>query len=91
MAAQKLRHYFQEHEITVVSDAAISEIIRNSEVTGRVTKWAIELVAHSILYDPRRAIKSQCLADCIVDWTESQDMTRKPNPNTGRCTSMGPR
>jgi len=71
MASRKLRHYFQEHEITVVSNAAIGEIVRNSEATGRVAKWAIEMAAHSINYQLRRAIKAQCLADFIVDWTES--------------------
>ena len=80
MASRKLKHYFQEHEITVVSDAAIGKIIRNSEATGRVAKWAIEMVAHSINCESRHAIKSQCLADFVVDWIESQDMTRKPDP-----------
>ena len=79
MAARKLRHYFQEHEITVVSSAPVGEIIRNREATGRVAKWAIEMAAHSIKYEPRKAIKSQALVDFINDWTEMQEMTRKPD------------
>ena len=71
MAAKKLKHYFQEHPITVVSTAPLAEIIGNKDATGRVAKWAIELAAHTILYEPRTAIKSQVVADFIVDWAET--------------------
>ena len=69
-AAKRLRHYFQEHPITVVCVAPLADIIGNKNATGRVAKWAIELAAHSILYEPRTAIKSQILADFFVDWAE---------------------
>jgi hypothetical protein len=71
MAVRKLNHYFQEHVITVVRTAPLDDIIRNREATGRVTKWAIELVAHMINYEPLTAIKSQALAYFLVTWTES--------------------
>ena len=67
MAAKKLKHYFQEHLIKVVSKAPLSKIICNKDETGRVAKWAINLVAHGIDYEKRTAIKSQVLADFIVD------------------------
>ena len=51
----------------VVSMAPLSKIIGNKDATGRVAKWAIELAALTILYEPRTAIKSQALADFIVD------------------------
>ena len=38
MASRKLKHYFQEHPITVVSSVPLVEIIRNTEATGRVEK-----------------------------------------------------
>ena len=72
MAARKLVHYFQAHSITVVSHAPLSDIICNREATGRVAKWAIELAAHDISYEPRKAIKSHALADFVVEWTEAQ-------------------
>jgi hypothetical protein len=34
MTARKLRHYFQEHPITVVSKALLSEILNNYNATG---------------------------------------------------------
>ena len=57
-AARKLRHYFQDHTITVVSKAPLKDIINNADATGRVAKWGIELAAFDIQYKPRTAIKS---------------------------------
>src|SRR3954470_16684173 len=72
MAAKKLKPYFQAHPITVVSSAPLADIIGSKEATGRVAKWAIEIAAHGIQYEPRTAIKSQALADFLVDWAETQ-------------------
>jgi diketogulonate reductase-like aldo/keto reductase len=62
MAAKKLKHYFEEHPITVVSTTPLSETIGCKDATGRVTKWAIEQAAHTIQYKPRTTMKSQILA-----------------------------
>jgi hypothetical protein len=48
MADRKLKHYFEEHPIMVVSTTPLSEIIGCKDATGRVAKWAIELAAHTI-------------------------------------------
>ena len=39
---------------------------------GRTAKWALELMDQGIAYAPRMAIKSQVLADFIVEWIEVQ-------------------
>jgi hypothetical protein len=67
MAVRKLKHYFEEHPIMVVSTALLLEIIGCKDATGRVAKWAIELAAHTIQYKPRTTIKSQILADFFAD------------------------
>jgi hypothetical protein len=36
-----------------------------------VAKWAIELMGHHITYVPRKAIKSQILANFIAEWMET--------------------
>lgn len=77
-AARKLRHYFQEHSITVVSKAPLGDIINNAEATGRVAKWGIELAAFDIHYKPRTTIKSQALADFVADWTKAMEDTPLP-------------
>jgi hypothetical protein len=71
MAARKLKHYFEEHPITVVSTTPLSEIIRRKDANGSVAKWAIELATHTIQYKPRTTIKSQILADFFADWGEN--------------------
>ena len=64
----------------MVSKAPLSDIINNSDATGRVAKWGIELAAFEVEYKPRTAIKSQALADFVVDWTETPDNTPVPEP-----------
>ena len=44
MASRKLRHYFQECSITVASEVPLNDIINNHDATGRIAKWAIELL-----------------------------------------------
>lgn len=68
MVAEKLRQYFQANPITIISHAPLSDIINNRDPTGRVAKWAIELMPFEISYKPWSAIKSQALADFIVEW-----------------------
>ena len=72
MAVLKLKHYFEEHPITVVCAAPLAEIIENKDASGRVAKWAIQLSPYAPQYERRDAIKSQALADFLVDWTEMQ-------------------
>jgi hypothetical protein len=79
MAAKKLKHYFEEHPITVVSTTPLSEIIGCKDATGRVAKWAIELAAHTIQYKPRTTIKSQIIADFFTDWGEHQYLPPAPD------------
>src|SRR3954454_289557 len=80
LGSQKLRHYFQEHPMTVVSAAPLTSIVNNSDATGRVVKWGIELSAFDINYKARDAIKSQVLADFVTDWTEAPEGTPMPGP-----------
>jgi hypothetical protein len=72
MTKRKLRHYFDVHPITVVSNYPLEEVIRNPEAEGRIAKWALELMGQNITYAPRRAIKSQVLTDFVAEWTEIQ-------------------
>ncbi|KAK1610937.1 hypothetical protein QYE76_034610 [Lolium multiflorum] len=72
MAATKLKHYFEEHPMKVVSEEPISEIMGNKDASGRIAKWAIQLSPYVPVYERRYAIKSQALADFLVDWAEMQ-------------------
>jgi ribonuclease HI len=71
MAKRKLRHYFQSHNILVPTAFALRDMFENKESTGRIGKWATELAEHVINFVSCSAIKSQVLADFVVDWTPS--------------------
>jgi ribonuclease HI/probable phosphoglycerate mutase len=75
LASRKLQHYIYDHKITVVSKAPLKDIINNSDTTGRVVKWGIELASFDIDYKPCTAIKSQALAEFMADWKEAQETT----------------
>jgi hypothetical protein len=46
-------------------------LLHNPNATGNITKWAAELVEFELDFVPRHAVKSQVLADFIIDWTPS--------------------
>jgi ribonuclease HI len=76
----KLRHYFQEYSITVITDYPLGDILRNQDATGRISKWEVELSALNIDFKPRTAIKSQALVDFMAEWRENQLPTPAERP-----------
>ena len=58
--------------MTVVTSFPLNEVIQNRDATGRIAKWALELMGQGISYAPQMTIKSQVLADFIAEWTEIQ-------------------
>jgi hypothetical protein len=69
MATRKLRHYFEAHKVTVLKDQHLNVLFINKEASSRIAKWATQLSEHTIDFGERTAIKSQVLADFVVDWT----------------------
>jgi ribonuclease HI len=67
-----LRHYFESHPVTVVSSFPLGEIIQCREASGRIAKWAVELMGETISFAPRKAIKFQVLADFLEEWVDTQ-------------------
>jgi ribonuclease HI len=76
----KLRHYFQEYSISVVTDYPLDDILRNQDATGRISKWAVELGTLNIDFKPRTSIKSQALVDFMAEWRENQRPTPTERP-----------
>jgi hypothetical protein len=72
ITSRKLRHYFQEYSISIVTDYPLSDILRNQDATGRISKWAVELGALNIDFKPWTAIKTQVLVDFMAEWPENQ-------------------
>ena len=50
----------------------LGKVIQNQDATGRITKWALELMGQGILYASWTSIKSQVLADFFAEWTKVQ-------------------
>jgi ribonuclease HI len=69
MSTRKLRHYFEAHKVTVLTDQPLNDLFINKEDSSRIAKWATELSEHTIDFGKRSAIKSQVLADFVVDLT----------------------
>jgi ribonuclease HI len=80
ITSRKLRYYFDEYKITVITDFPLADILHNQDATGCISKWAVELGDLSIDFKPRTAIKSQALVDFMVEWRENQIPTPVDKP-----------
>jgi hypothetical protein len=69
MAARKLRHYFGGHRIRVITNQPLNDLFANKEASTRIIKWGVELSEYTVDFKRRSTIKSQVLADFVVDWT----------------------
>jgi ribonuclease HI len=82
VASRKLRHYFQAHTVVVVTSFLLRAILHNSNATGNIAKWAAELAEFQLDFQPRHAIKSQVLADFIMEWTPPPSALGGPDPDS---------
>jgi hypothetical protein len=71
MMIRKLKHYFLTHTVWVVSDRPLAHVLQSKKAIGRIAQWAVEIGQYDVEFIPRRAIKSQALADFIAEWTDS--------------------
>jgi hypothetical protein len=66
--------------VTVVSSFPLGEIIQCQEASGRIAKWAVEIMGETISFASRKAIKSQVLADFVAEWVDTQLPTAPIQP-----------
>jgi hypothetical protein len=64
---RKLLHYFESHPVRVVTSHELWEIVGNHHAMGKIAKWALELMGLDITYVVQTTIKSQALADFVVE------------------------
>jgi hypothetical protein len=55
----------------VVTSYPLRDILHNPNATGNIAKWVVELDEFELDFVPCNEVKSQVLADFIVDWTPS--------------------
>jgi hypothetical protein len=82
MAARKLRHYFESRRIRVITNQPLSDLFANREGSTRIIKWGAELSEYVVDFERRSAIKSQVLADFVVDWTSPTQNLDEKIPET---------
>jgi hypothetical protein len=68
MESRELCHYFEVHNIRVPTNRSLGDLFSNLEAFARIGNWVAELSCYNIVFESRTAIKSQVLADSIVDW-----------------------
>jgi hypothetical protein len=68
---QELKHYFLAHTVRVVSNRPLACVLQSKEAIGRIAQWAVEISQYDVEFTPWWAIKSQALADFLVEWMNS--------------------
>jgi hypothetical protein len=69
-----------EYSIVIVTDYPLSDLLRNQDATGRISKWVVELGALNIDFKPCSTIKSQTLFNFMAEWRENQLPTPTERP-----------
>ncbi|GAU30655.1 hypothetical protein TSUD_31270 [Trifolium subterraneum] len=70
ITARKLRQYLQSHQVVVKTDYPIKNVLRKPDLAERMVAWSVELSEFDITYIPRGPIKSQALADFVLEMTD---------------------
>ncbi|CAL8168200.1 unnamed protein product [Prunus armeniaca] len=80
--ARKLKPYYQAHRIIIMIEFPLRSILHSPDASQRLMKWAIELSQYNLLYRSKTDIKSQALADFVVEFTPTaneENMVMKSN------------
>ena len=67
----------------IVMSFPLNEVVQSQDAMGRTAKWALKLMDQGITYASRTTIKSQVLADFIMEWTRSKCPQRSSIKSTG--------
>lgn len=70
VTARKLRPYFLEHSIEVLTNSPLKQTLQKPDTSRRMVQWAVELGQLDIRYKPRTSIKGQALADFVQEFND---------------------
>ncbi|XP_057505747.1 uncharacterized protein LOC130789037 [Actinidia eriantha] len=73
VTSRKLMHYFQAHPISVYTEYPLKDILLKADLTGRLSKWSLELGQFDIKFSSRMAIKGQVLADFVAEFSPKSE------------------
>ena len=68
---RKLPHYFQSRTVFVLTQLPFRSLLRSVDYTRRIAKWGTILKVFDIKYMPRTSVKSQVLANLVVEFAKS--------------------
>lgn len=68
MSAYKLKPYFRG-PIVILASVPLQQVMHKYNLTGRMTKWDLELSKYQIDFQSRRSLQAQVLADFVVENT----------------------
>ena len=59
MASRKLRQYFQNHHIIILTDQPLQKVLQKMTTSSRMVRWNIKLNEYSLDFLPRQSVKAQ--------------------------------
>ncbi|XP_057488501.1 uncharacterized protein LOC130774471 [Actinidia eriantha] len=77
VTSRKLMHYFQAHPVSVYTEFPLKAILMKADLTGRLSKWSLELGQYDISFLPRAAIKGQVLADFVAEFSPRPEIPKQ--------------
>lgn len=61
----------------MLTNYPLKDVLRRADLSGRVSKWGVELNAYDIHFQPRSAIKGQVLADFIAEFADPTSSSKQ--------------
>ncbi|XP_059663758.1 uncharacterized protein LOC132309470 [Cornus florida] len=72
-AKRKLRHCFESHSIKVLTNYPMRVILSKPDLSGRITKWVIELSSFDISCKSKVSHKGQALANFFLEYEDKPE------------------
>ncbi|XP_050222507.1 uncharacterized protein LOC126672596 [Mercurialis annua] len=66
--------------VIVRTDQPLQKILQKAETSGRIAEWAVKIGSLGVIYEARKALKAQALADFFAELTFTEPMESKKNP-----------
>ena len=57
LAIRKLRHYFEAHKVTILTNQPLKNVFQKLGASGKLLKWVVELSRYGIHFEVRRTIE----------------------------------
>lgn len=77
--SRKLKPYLKAHLIKVLSNYSIKSVLARPELSGRMIKGAVERGGYGLIVEPQTKIKSQGLADFMVEFSVDLQIKMEKN------------